>query len=166
MQPRSPQSLPHDPQLFRSLLVSTHWPSQSASPALHLTPHWLFEHVALAPAGAAQARPHCPQFARSVCVSTQLPAQGTSPAAHWNEQFPALQRGDAFAGAEQTLAHLPQLEVSESRSTHEPEHAVFEPQSVLHLPDLQTWPLSHAVVQLPQWSRFDVRSTQAPLHTL
>jgi len=66
MHPSSPQSLPHLPQLFGSLFVSTHCPSHSARPGLQVTPHWLFEQVAVAPAGAGQVRPHWPQFAVSL----------------------------------------------------------------------------------------------------
>jgi hypothetical protein len=136
--------------LFRSVFVSTHCPSHSARPGLQVTPHWLFEHVAVAPTGAGHLRPHWPQFAVSLWESTQVPSQGTSPAAHWNEQLPALQRGEAFVGAEHTLPHFPQFEVSERRSTQEPEQAVFDPQSLAHWPDLHTWPWAHELVQLPQ----------------
>lgn len=102
----------------------------------------------------------------SLRASTQAPEQGTSPEVHWNEQLPALQLAAAPAGAEQTLPHLPQLDGSESRSTHAPEHVVFAPQSVLHLPDLQTCPVPQAFSQLPQWSWLEVRSTHVPPQTL
>ena len=102
----------------------------------------------------------------SLRVSTQAPEQGTSPEVHWNAQLPALQLAAAPVGAEQTLPHLQQLDASESRSTHEPEHLVFEPQSVLHLLDLHTCPLPQAFSQLPQCSWLDVRSRHVPLQAM
>jgi hypothetical protein len=60
--------------------------------------------------------------------------------------------GIALLGAAQVVPHLPQLDVSLVRSTQEPLHAVNAPQSVEHTPALHTFPVSQAVLQLPQWS--------------
>jgi len=71
-----------------------------------------------------------------------------------------------FAGALQTVPHDPQFEVALEVSTHEPLQLVRLPQSVPQLPDLQTMPLSHFFVQIPQWSEAELRSMHSPLHSL
>jgi hypothetical protein len=70
------QTVPHAPQLWKSLLVSTHLPLQFVIPLGQ--PHW--PAVQTPPVGHAD--PHAPQFAALVCVSTQAPLQLVVPAGH------------------------------------------------------------------------------------
>jgi hypothetical protein len=75
-----------------------------------------------------------------------------------------LHTGMALVGAVHVVAHLPQLEVSLLRLTQEVPHCVLVPQSVVHRPERQTWPVLHTFAQLPQCWESDCISTQAPEH--
>lgn len=81
---------------------------------------------------------------------------------HWKEQPAGAQTGMAFAGAWQTVPHLPQFDVAFEVSTQAPSHWVKVPQSAPQMPDLQTDPASHGVVQVPQCSESDFKSTHIP----
>jgi hypothetical protein len=64
--------LPHPPQLFSSLVVSTQAPSQFVKPALHDTSvQTPFEQAAV-PLSKWQTCPHEPQLLTSVCRATQV----------------------------------------------------------------------------------------------
>ena len=71
-----------------------------------------------------------------------------------------------LTGAAQTLPHVPQLEVALEVSTHEPLQLVSVPHSVPQLPDLQNVPTLHLFPHVPQCSEAELKSTQAPLHSL
>jgi hypothetical protein len=97
----------------------------------------------------------------SVDVSTQVPPHETSGVTHWQEP-------DKHAvPPPQAWPHEPQLALSELRSTHPPLQALRGVvQEVVHTPELHTWLLLHAVVQLPQWFGSAVVSTQALPQTM
>jgi hypothetical protein len=124
-------------------------------------PHPLLEQVALPLAMPAQTLPQVPQLFRSVLVSTHALPQRMNGAVHWKSQVPPLHTDLPLVGAEQTTPHLPQLEVALEVSTHEPLQLVSVPQSVPQLLPLQTFPGSHLVVQSPQCSESELKSTQA-----
>jgi hypothetical protein len=69
-------TVPQVPQLFGSIDVSTHAPSQLTSGAEHVQEP--FTHVC----PAAQALPHEPQFMTFALTSTHAPLQLVSLAAH------------------------------------------------------------------------------------
>jgi hypothetical protein len=129
-------------------------------------PHPLLEQVGVPLAIPGQTAPHVPQLLTSVLVSTQLLPQRMKGAVHWKSQLPLLHTDLLFAGGLQTAPHLPQLDVALEMSTHEPLQLVSAPQSLPQVPDLHTAPAPHWVVQLPQWSESELRSTQAPLQSL
>jgi hypothetical protein len=58
------------------------------------------------------------------------------------------------------------LDVALEVSTHEPLQLVSAPQSVPHAPDLQTVPTAHLLVQVPQCSDADPKSTHSPSQSL
>jgi hypothetical protein len=101
-------------------------------------------------------------------VSTQLPPQFVRPDWQVKPQTPLAQVGDAFAGALQTAPlQAPQWEVSFCVSTQEPEQSVVpEPQLVTQLPPAQTSPVLQLLSQVPQCSRSERVSMQAPEHSV
>ena len=109
-----------------------------------------------------QTLPQLPQLTGSVLVSTQPLPQRMNGAVHWKSQLPLPHTDLPLVGAEQTTPHLPQLEVALEVSTHEPVQFVSVPQSVPQLPPLQTLPEPHLIVQFPQCSESELKSTQAP----
>jgi hypothetical protein len=113
-----------------------------------------------------QTTPQLPQFFGSALVSTQLSPQRMKGAVHWKSQVPPPHTDLAFAGDAQTVPHLPQLEVALDISTHEPLQLVSAPQSVPQSPNLQTAPVPHSFVQLPQCWESELKSTHAPLQSL
>jgi hypothetical protein len=83
----APHAVPHAPQLFTSLVVSTSQPSeamalQSANPVSHVNPHAPIAHVAVPCATVEQTAPQPPQFETLACVSTQPPPQLAIPDGH------------------------------------------------------------------------------------
>jgi hypothetical protein len=145
-----------EPQLFGSLVVSTHWLPHAWSGGMQITvpqtsppfgcgkqhaPIW----QRLAPAGHALPQP--PQFARSVVVSTQPPAQQDRPAGQpcvsqlpcW--QTPRTQNDPAPHACPQ----VPQFDASELVSTSQPSKTWWSQSAkpVLH----ET--ISHALVTQP-----------------
>jgi len=109
----------------------------------------------------AHARLHAPQFALLVLVSTQpdphsicpareqphAPALHTAPAGQVTPQPPQLSGSFPFVTAQLPLGHI----------------VVPGSHIDAHVPPLQTSPVLHAFVQLPQWLLSD--ETQAPLQT-
>lgn len=112
------------------------------------------------------AVPHAPQLLGSILVSIQLLPQRMNGALHWKSQLPLAQTDLPFAGALHTFPQLPQLDVALEVSTHEPSQLVSAPQSAPQLPEMQTIPLSHFLVQVPQWSEAELRSTHFPSHSV
>jgi hypothetical protein len=128
----------HMPQLFLSVLVSTHAPLQSVYPLLHVKVHALFTHAAWALATLVeQTFPQVLQSFRLLVVSTQVPPQsaGVEPEQPEVHEAPPASPPEA----EQTgvppvhaLPQLPQL-VAVVSFTQAPLHIVY--------------PALHAVVQ-------------------
>jgi hypothetical protein len=119
------QTSPHEPQLFGSLVRSTHWPLQTVpmheedvhAPSTQLSP-------------AGHTSPHAPQFFGSLARSTHWPLQVVP--LHGAVQAPATQ----LSPEGQTSPHAPQFFGSVSKSTHWPLHRMCA-----HL-DGETQPLS------------------------
>lgn len=156
------QTLPQPPQFASSLFVSTHAPEQRENPELQVVPHTPAAHTGVPFATAGQALPQPPQLFTSVFASTHWEPQRVREPLHAKSQPLGLQTGIAFGGELHTVPHSPQLEVSLVTSTHEPEHGVRLPQSVEQMPDLQTVPVSHTFVQLPQCCPLVEMSTHLP----
>ena len=100
-------TLPQDPQLAESVVVSTHAPLQSVWPAGQ-------SHVPLVHEPLAHAWPHAPQLFGSVVVSTHAPLQSVCPIGQ--EQMPSSHH----CGSGHTLPHEPQFLRSSERKTHSP----------------------------------------------
>lgn len=168
------QARPQAPQLATSAEVLTSQPSagrrsQSPNPALQLAiAHLLALHAAVAFCRVHTA-PHAPQLFASVVVFTSQPS-AANPSQLANPtlqdaipQIPAEQLAVAF-GRLHTKLQEPQFDTSVSRLTHEPLQLVKPvPHPVVHAPLLQTWPLLHAVVQLPQWAESASRFASQPV---
>jgi hypothetical protein len=73
---------PQPPQLFLSLVVSTHPPAHGVKPELQVNEHELAMHAGCAFATpVVQVLPHVLQFARSLVASTHVPPQRSGAAA-------------------------------------------------------------------------------------
>jgi hypothetical protein len=120
--------LPHVPQLFASLFVSTHLPPHAESPPPHERPQTPAVHEGVAPDAVGHALAQPPQFAGSVAVLTQEPLQSVRVGSHGVVQALATQ---LWPGV-QTVAHAPQWFGSEVVSTHWPEHWVPAAQTPAH----------------------------------
>jgi hypothetical protein len=82
-----------------------------------------------------------------------------------NPHLPATQLAEALLGALHTFPHAPQFEVSFLTSTQEPSQFTVPPaQATTHWPPVHTCPVAQRVPHLPQLSRFELVSTQAPPH--
>ncbi len=150
------QATQPDPQWVASLSVSYAQgvvPPQALKPALQVTPHAPWVHVAVPPlAGAGHAVQLAPQWVGSSSVSKHVPAQFVSGAAQ-----PQLLDWQVIP-LEQGVSQLPQWLSSEARSAHDPEHrAAPAGQPLAHAyvvpAGAQTGvppPGSQAVVQSPQ----------------
>jgi hypothetical protein len=104
-----------------------------------------------------QAFAHAPQLASSVLVSTHAPPQSVVPAGQFVVQAPF----EHTWLAPQVLPHVPQFFGSLVRSLHVPGVHSLVPVSHVHLPPKQLARASvHAVLQLPQWLRSVLGSTQ------
>jgi hypothetical protein len=160
--------LPHIPQLFGSLFVSTHWPMHAELPTAQLTPHWLSLHVATPPMGGTGGHGllQPPQLFRSVLGSTHAFPQRMNGFWHWKSHLPPLHTGAEFGGGMHTAPQAPQFDVSPPVSTHDAPHVVLLPQSAMHTPPWHTVPLVQAVPQAPQCAGSELSSTHWPLHLL
>lgn len=84
-------ALSQAPQCDTLVLVSTHWPLQSAKPALHENPQLPPLHLAEALAGAVQALLHEPQCSGSESRLTHSPLQFVCPDPQVEVQVPLEQ---------------------------------------------------------------------------
>jgi hypothetical protein len=113
------QTLPHEPQLLRSVFGLTHVPEQATSPAVtQVTTHDPLLHAAVAPVVDVEHwAPHLPQLAELVCrFGHEVPhwvvpvghalthAYGETPASLWAQRLPPSQ----------VAWHAPQLAAVES----------------------------------------------------
>ena len=115
--------MPQPPQLFASVLMSTHFPPQSARWSGHV-------HVPLTHAFdcfAMQDRPQPPQLLESELVSTQVPLQ-TVPAQGKPSQNPLVHADEPqelpqppqFSGSSLVLTHVSPQFVRPSSQEHMP----------------------------------------------
>lgn len=111
--------VPHEPQSLVLLVVSTHVPEQSVSPAGQPLTQAPAEQVGV-PESAAQTCPHEPQLFLSVCSLTHAPLHREYPLLHVKPQVPAEQVGEALATFGQACPQLPQFCVSVDTVTHVP----------------------------------------------
>ena len=72
-------TVPHLPQLLRSLSSLTQTPSQAENPAPQLTPQTPSLQVAAPFSGVGQVAPQAPQFCGSESVFTHEPSQFVAP---------------------------------------------------------------------------------------
>jgi len=138
----SVQSLPQPPQWALSMLVSTHLPSHTISPAGHS--HAPPLHVA--PIGHSVPQP--PQCDVLVLVSTHAPSQNVSLLEQSHDE-PVHTPPEHSQPLGQMLPHAPQLRLSVPSSASQP---------VAGSPSQSAKPLAHTEMQLP--------SSQATLVTL
>jgi hypothetical protein len=104
---------PHPPQSWGLVVVSTHTPLHSVSPAVEHV-HLPLTQVALEP----QATPHPPQLFGSVCSLTQAFPQFVVPPVQLRTHFPLEQTTSAPPSEEHALPQLPQFVGLELTSTH------------------------------------------------
>jgi hypothetical protein len=122
-------AIPHLPQLFLSLVVSTQAPLQDVKPLLQVKPHVLPLQVGLAFATVVeQTLPHVLQLLRSVAVSTQVPPQriGVDPEHPDMHAFTPASGPAPHTGVlpEQATPQAPQL-VAVLSCTHAPLQSVY-----------------------------------------
>lgn len=133
----APQLRPHDPQLSKLVLVSTHVPSHDVWP---VGQHSELVHDSL----DRQLMPQVPQLSWFVVRSTHAPLQHTWPASH-------------------VVPHAPQWKMSLSRSTHplSQQSGVAPPQAMPHDPQFAS---SMAVSTHPPPQHVSAGSAQALPH--
>jgi hypothetical protein len=140
------QTAPHAPQLFASVLSSTHLPLHKVvafgHPAVHVPA------TQRSPLG--HTLPHAPQFEGSLCVSLHVGAH--LPLVHTSPLGQALPHAPQFVSLCVTSTQLPLQSVSPALHVS------------VHLPWLQTSPEGHAFAQLPQCFASEVVSTQSLPH--
>src|ERR1051325_1831482 len=162
-----PHLFPHLPQFALSFCRFTQLLPHWVKPLLQSRPQVPDVHVGVPFAGVGQGAQVGPQWAGSVVVSAQVPSQLVRPPWQAMPHSPEMQVGRALAGASQTWSsQAPQWEVSLARFTQEPSQLVVPaPQSRTHLPPAQTSAEGQVWSHLPQCSRFESVSTQAPEHS-
>jgi len=113
------QTVPHAPQLLRSLLVSTQESPHWMKGVLHWNPQPPPAHTGVALLGAVHTMPHRPQLELSLPVSTHEPPQLVS-APQLFVQTPDMQT----VPEPQTVPQAPQCCALDCVSTHAPAHCV------------------------------------------
>ena len=110
--------------------------------------------------GCGQTLPQAPQLLGSLLVSTQPALHSMNGLRQAKSQVPPAQLGAAWGGALQIVPQAPQFDVLLARLTHEPAQLVVPfGQLSLQLPWLHTSPAPHRLMQEPQCSLSDNRST-------
>ena len=145
--------VPHAPQFFGSVFVSTQVPLHTDCPVGHT--HWLL--VQEAP--VAHAVVQLPQCAVLAVMSTHwlFVPHGPRPAAHWHAP---IQHDWSLGHA---WPQLPQFDELPLVSTHDEPQVVSVPAHPdPHLLPEQTSPVPHIMPQAPQFLPSEVVSTQAP----
>jgi hypothetical protein len=161
------QASPQPPQLSVLDVVSIHAFTQSVRVGSHVALHALALHTS----PALHLVAHAPQWSGSLVSSEQTPPQSVAVGeVHTHIAF------EHVKPAPQTLPHAPQLLGSLSSFTHWPPQSTlpFEllaPASPLppqppavHVPERQTSPFAHLLLQAPQLRLSTVTSTQTLLH--
>jgi hypothetical protein len=149
--------MPHEPQLFGSVVTSTQLAPQSVWPAGHAATQAPIEHTWSAPQTLLQA----PQLLTSVLVSTHTPLQLVCGLAQ--PQVPPRH----VVPLAHTIPHDPQFELSDFKSTHDAAHALRPvPHIASHLPALHTCIAVHAVPHAPQLFGSFAVSTHDPLQVV
>jgi hypothetical protein len=115
------QTFPQVPQLFESVLVSTHWPAHAVVPGAGHT-HFPPSQVSV----DEHNTPQLPQLLRSAFVSTQVAPQAASPTAQVDTQADFEQ----VCPEVQAWPHVPQLATSLVRSVQAEPHSVVPPLQV------------------------------------
>jgi hypothetical protein len=156
------QTLPHVPQLRRSLVVFTQEPLQAVMPPPQLWAHIPCEQTLVPPVGAGgQALPQAPQLVKLEARSTHWPLHtaGRSP---WVQVQPPLTH---CVPPVQARPQAPQFMLLVLVSTQAPlqlvvpaAHARWQTAAE------QTVPAGQAAPQAPQFDGFDRRSTHIPAH--
>jgi hypothetical protein len=109
--------LPHPPQLFASLVVSTQAPEHAVYPLLQATPHLPLAHAGCPCTGTGQTESQLPQWFASVSVFThELPHTVWE---HVLAHFAGIDDASQIAATpEQVVLHDPQLIVVSSAVSH------------------------------------------------
>jgi hypothetical protein len=140
-----PQSMPHIPQLFGSVWVSTQGPMPMPPPQRVIpVPHW---HMPETHVPAPQSMPHIPQFIGSLLRSAQpMPIPHiTWPVPHWHMP-------ETHVPAPQLRPHIPQLFGSLLRLAQPtPIPHITWPVPHMHWPDTHV-PCPQVRPQVPQWA--------------
>ncbi len=121
---------PHVPQLFGSLVVSTHVPEVPVEQRVGATGGHVPTHVEPEQAAAPppQAWPHAPQLPGSLAMLTHDPLQSVYGLMHERPHTPPLQVGCALATPVlHTFAQLPQFWGSLCLSTHAAPQSTWDP---------------------------------------
>ena len=133
-------TVPHAPQLLRSLWRSVHWPEQRSVDGGQ--PHCIAVHTF----PPVHATPHAPQLVALFVRFTHAPLQSVVPPVQVVEHVPLLHTPPSAGHAvpPPSAAQPPQLAGSELGLTHTPLHTIAPPVPHTHVPPEQVNPDAQA----------------------